>query len=60
MAGCNTRRRLDGYANMARAALMLHEVTGEECYLAAAKGWAAVLDRHFWDDDGGGLLLHLR
>ena len=45
---------LDGYANMARAALMLHEVTGEECYLAAAKGWAAVLDRHFWDDDGGG------
>jgi uncharacterized protein YyaL (SSP411 family) len=45
---------LDGYANMARAALMLHEVTGDASYLGAAEGWAAVLDRHFWDAHGGG------
>ncbi len=45
---------LDGYANMARAALVLHEVTGEGSYLAAAEGWIGVLDRHFWDAGGGG------
>ena len=45
---------LDGYANMTRAALVLHEVTGEEPYLAAAEGWMEVLDRHYWDDSGGG------
>ena len=48
---------LDGYANMARAALVLHEVMGDESYLAAAEQWAAVLDRHFWDDNGGGYFL---
>ena len=45
---------LDGYANMARAALVLHEVTGDVSYLTAAEGWTSVLDRHFWDEDGGG------
>jgi hypothetical protein len=45
---------LDGYANMARAALVLHEVTGDASNLATAEGWAAVLDRHFWDENGGG------
>ena len=45
---------LDGYANMSRAALALHEITGEASYLDAAEGWIAVLDRHYWDADGGG------
>ena len=48
---------LDGYANMARAALVLHEVIGDESYLAAAERWTAVLDHHFWDDVGGGYFL---
>ena len=48
---------LDGYANMARAALVLHEVIGDEYYLAAAERWTAVLDHHFWDNDGGGYFL---
>ncbi|MGE3936175.1 MAG: thioredoxin domain-containing protein [Rhodospirillaceae bacterium] len=50
---------LDDYADMARAALALHEATGHEAtgereYLHAARGWVDVLDRHYWDDAGGG------
>lgn len=42
------------YANMIAGALRLHEATGEEAYLKAALDWAAVLDRHYWVEDGGG------
>ena len=45
---------LDDYANMARAALVLHEVTGTDAYLAAARSWVGVLDRHYWDAANGG------
>ncbi len=44
---------LDDYAAMARGALALHEVTGEERYLAAARGWVDVLDAHYLDEAGG-------
>ncbi len=45
---------LDDYAEMSRAALMLHEVTGEASYLARAREWVAVLDEDYWDGDAGG------
>lgn len=45
---------LDDYANMARAALALHEATGEKEFLAQAKAWVAMLDKHFWDAAGAG------
>ncbi|HLG90272.1 MAG TPA: thioredoxin domain-containing protein [Alphaproteobacteria bacterium] len=45
---------LEDYAQMASAALKLHEVTGNPAYLAAAERWVAVLDGHFWDDKAGG------
>jgi len=45
---------LDDYADMARAALALHEATGADSYVAAARGWVEVLDRHYWDAAGGG------
>jgi uncharacterized protein YyaL (SSP411 family) len=45
---------LDDYANMARAALLLFEATGEGDYLAHAERWARALDAFFLDADGGG------
>ncbi len=45
---------LDDYANMARAAIALFEVTGEAAYLGHAEGWVALADRHYWDGEGGG------
>jgi hypothetical protein len=45
---------LDDYANMARAAVLLHEVTGETSYLGAAEALVADADRWYWDDEGGG------
>jgi uncharacterized protein YyaL (SSP411 family) len=45
---------LDDYANMARAALALYEVTGENRYLDQTREWVAILDRHYWDADKGG------
>jgi uncharacterized protein len=39
----------DDYADMARAALQLREVTGDDRFLASAKAWTAVLDTHFWN-----------
>jgi hypothetical protein len=45
---------LDDHANMARAALALHEATGEPRYLEHARGWTGVLDRHYRDAEGGG------
>ena len=45
---------LDDYAEMARAALMLAEATGDDAYLARAQGWVAVLDARYWDEAEGG------
>src|SRR6185437_3050785 len=45
---------LDDYANMSRAALALHEATGDANYLARAEAWVAIADRHYWDAAGGG------
>ena len=45
---------LDDYANMARAALALHEATGDAGYLARAAAWVATADAQYWDDDAGG------
>jgi uncharacterized protein len=48
------RAVLDDYANLARAALLLHEATGEARYLEHAEHWVAIADRHYWDEAGGG------
>ncbi len=45
---------LDGYANMARAALVLHEATSDPRYLERASAWMRRLDEKFWDREGGG------
>ena len=45
---------IDDYANMARAGLALHEVTGETGYLDHAVKWVATADRHYWDAEHGG------
>ena len=45
---------LEDYANMARAALTLHEVTGDAACLAQACRWLATAERYYWDADGGG------
>ncbi len=45
---------VDDYANLSRAALALYEATSDNAYLARARQWVAVLDRHHWDaaEDG--------
>lgn len=48
---------LDDYAQMARAALALHEVTGEVAYRTQAEDWIAVADAHYLSDDGKGYFL---
>jgi uncharacterized protein YyaL (SSP411 family) len=45
---------LDDYAQMARAALLLYETTGDTELIAQARRWVATLDRHYWDNGGGG------
>ncbi|MCW2235533.1 thioredoxin domain-containing protein [Azospirillum canadense] len=45
---------LDDYAHMTRAALALHEATGDPATLEQARAWVAALDRHFWDGGAGG------
>jgi uncharacterized protein YyaL (SSP411 family) len=45
---------VDDYANLSRAALVLHEATGDPAYLDQAKSWVARLDQHYWDKAGGG------
>ncbi|HET7084085.1 MAG TPA: thioredoxin domain-containing protein [Rhizomicrobium sp.] len=39
----------DDYADMARAALLLHEATADGRFLTQARAWTAVLDTHFWN-----------
>jgi uncharacterized protein YyaL (SSP411 family) len=45
---------VDDYANLCRAALALYEATLDPTYLARARQWVAVLDRHHWDGAEGG------
>jgi uncharacterized protein YyaL (SSP411 family) len=45
---------IDDYANMARSSLALFEATGKNSYLDQAERWAAVADRHYWDEKHGG------
>jgi uncharacterized protein YyaL (SSP411 family) len=42
------------YANMIRSALALASVTGDADYLAQAKAWVDVLDKHYWAEEHGG------
>ena len=44
----------DDYANMARAALQLHEVSGDKRFLAQAQTWVDTLDAGYWDEARGG------
>jgi uncharacterized protein YyaL (SSP411 family) len=44
----------DDYANMAKAAIQLWEVTSEERFITQAKAWVATLDVHFWNNQIGG------
>jgi len=44
---------IDDYANMARAALMLHQATGDQAYLDAARRWTDIANTHYWDDANG-------
>jgi len=41
------------YADMIWAALRLYQATLSDRYLAQAQRWADVLDRHYWDSNGG-------
>ena len=45
------------HANMIRAALALHEATGERGYLERALAWQAGLDRHYANAQTGGYFL---
>ncbi len=48
---------LDDYANMARAALVLFEVTADRAYLDQALSWVEVVEGHYRDDEAGGYFL---
>ncbi|MFZ1414036.1 MAG: thioredoxin domain-containing protein [Defluviicoccus sp.] len=45
---------IEDYAALSTAALALYEATGTAEYLAAARTWVAVADRHYWDAAGDG------
>jgi uncharacterized protein len=45
---------VDDYANLCRAALTLHEATGDEHFLSQAHDWAKILDQYHGDVAGGG------
>ena len=45
---------VDDYANLCRAALVLHEAAGDDTLIAQICDWVAILDRHYWDPEGGG------
>ncbi|HEY1878237.1 MAG TPA: thioredoxin domain-containing protein [Rhizomicrobium sp.] len=44
----------EDYANMARAALQLWEVTGDQRFIAQARAWTQELNDHFWDNQRNG------
>jgi uncharacterized protein YyaL (SSP411 family) len=45
------------YANMIKAALALASVTGNPEYIARAREWVGVLDKHYWAEGHGGYFL---
>jgi hypothetical protein len=45
---------VDDYANLSRAALALHEATGDDQLLSQTRDWVAVLNRHYCDEAEGG------
>ena len=48
---------VDDYAQMSRAALILHGITGNDDYLTAALAWVGIANAHYWDEDGKGYFL---
>jgi uncharacterized protein YyaL (SSP411 family) len=50
----------DDYAEMARAALALREITGDNRFLAQARAWTGTMNSHFWNDSNQRLLLLCR
>jgi uncharacterized protein YyaL (SSP411 family) len=48
------RGMVNDYADMARAALILREVTGDNRFLDQARAWTKVLDDHFWNNQING------
>jgi len=48
------RGMVNDYADMARAALILREVTGDERFLDQAKAWTKALNDHFWNNQING------
>src|SRR5579864_1570668 len=47
------RAIIDDYATMSRAAIALHEATGDHSYLDRARNWVAVAEKRYWDGRGG-------
>jgi uncharacterized protein len=45
---------VDDYANLCRAALALYEATSDGDLLIQTCDWVALLDRYYWDSEGGG------
>jgi uncharacterized protein YyaL (SSP411 family) len=45
------------YADMIWGALRLYQATNEDRYLGAARRWAEILDRHYWNEPGGGYMM---
>lgn len=48
---------LDDYANMAEAALLFFESTGNAAYLAQGETWAMIAMRDYWDSENKGFFL---
>ncbi|HEX2590812.1 MAG TPA: thioredoxin domain-containing protein [Rhizomicrobium sp.] len=44
----------DDYASMARAALLLNEITGDKRYIDYAKRWTTTMNQHYWNEAMGG------
>jgi len=42
------------YAGLLKAALALHQATGEKAYLGKAEAWGEQAVKDFWDEKGGG------
>jgi len=48
---------LDDYAQMSRAALVLHQASGRADCLEDVRTWLEILDSHYWDGRNGGYFL---
>ena len=48
---------VDDYASLMRAALLMHEASGDPNLIVQAQAWAQVVDRCYWDDGGGGYFM---